>query len=132
MQGTSYAARASQGLEPLRNSAKLQAAAMADYAQTMARQKHYGHTGKDGSTLKTRVQHSGYSYAAGIAENIAKGYKSGKEALQGWLDSLRTVQDTTRTSWGSMSTSVWGLGRTPMGTVTCGSSCSEGQASLDW
>jgi uncharacterized protein YkwD len=79
------AARAIQGLRPLYNSPNLQAAAMA-YAMTMAQANHFDHTGPDGSTVGTRAKDVGYSYK-GIAENIGRGYSSGEEAVQGWLNS---------------------------------------------
>ena len=79
------AARKEQGLRPLYLSAELQAAAM-DYAETMARENHFSHTGTDGSRAWTRAQQFGYSPSA-IAENIGKGYKTEAAALEGWLTS---------------------------------------------
>jgi uncharacterized protein YkwD len=84
IRGTNVA-RARGGLEPLRKSDALQAAAM-NYAETMAQENHFCHTGKDGSRALTRAQAFGYSPAA-IAENIGRGYISSKAALQGWLHS---------------------------------------------
>lgn len=79
------AARAKAGCAPLRMEARLTAAAQG-HARAMAEQNFFGHTGKDGSSLRARVNAQGYRSRA-AAENIAAGRKTAAEAMQSWLKS---------------------------------------------
>ena len=76
--------RAKHGREPLRRCARLDDAAQ-KYAQMMADTGHYGHTGPDGSTPTKRAQQAGYRVGAG--ENIAYGYRSNADVMEGWIRS---------------------------------------------
>jgi|LauGreSBDMM110SN_4_FD.fasta_scaffold211308_2 uncharacterized protein YkwD len=78
-------ARAKAGCAVLAVSPKLQSAA-AGHAKAMARQNFFSHTGKNGSTAKSRINASGYGWSA-IAENIAAGQSSAKEVVSTWLAS---------------------------------------------
>ena len=44
------------------------------------------HTGSDGSTLRQRIDRSGYSWMA-IGENVAYNYRSAEHVMAGWLSS---------------------------------------------
>ena len=79
------AARAKAGCQPLRMNAKLTAAAKA-HAKAMAEQNFFGHAGKDGSRMTSRIKRQGYSYRT-AAENIAAGYRSAGQVVSGWLKS---------------------------------------------
>lgn len=79
------AARAKAGCQPLRMNAKLTAAAKA-HAKAMAEQNFFGHAGKDGSRMSSRIKRQGYSYRT-AAENIAAGYRSAGQVVSGWLKS---------------------------------------------
>jgi uncharacterized protein YkwD len=79
------AARVKAGCAPLQRDARLTAAA-AVLARAMAEQNFFGHTGKDGSSLRARVNAQGYRYRA-AAENIAAGRRTAAEAMQNWLRS---------------------------------------------
>lgn len=79
------AARAAEGLAPLRENARYGAAAQA-HANDMARSGQFSHVGSDGSRLADRVRAQGCTYRM-LAENIAFGQRSEAEVLAGWLGS---------------------------------------------
>ena len=80
------ALRATNGLaRPLGHSAALQAAAQA-HADDMARSGAFGHTGSNGSTLRTRTSAAGYN-ACYAAENVASGQVSIAQVFQDWMGS---------------------------------------------
>ena len=79
------AARAKAGCQPLRMNAKLTAAAKA-HAKAMAEQNFFGHAGKDGSRISSRIKRQGDRYRT-AAENIAAGYRSAGQVVSGWLKS---------------------------------------------
>ena len=79
------AARAKAGCAALAVNPKLQSAA-AGHAKAMARQNFFSHTGKNGSTAKSRINAAGYGWSA-IAENIAAGQSTAKEVVSTWLAS---------------------------------------------
>jgi uncharacterized protein YkwD len=79
------AARAKAGCGPLRANPKLMAAARS-HAKAMAEQNFFGHAGKDGSRMSSRIQRQGYSFRT-AAENIAAGQKSAGEVVRSWLQS---------------------------------------------
>ncbi|SFR43159.1 CAP domain-containing protein [Litoreibacter janthinus] len=79
------AARAQNGLPPLTANAQLAAAARA-HAQDMARSGFFSHTGSDGSKPSKRVGAQGYNFCY-VAENIAQGWSSPDQVMQGWMDS---------------------------------------------
>jgi uncharacterized protein YkwD len=88
------AARAKVGCEPLRLNGKLMAAAKG-HAKAMAEQNFFGHAGKDGSRLASRIKRQGYSYRT-AAENIAAGQKSAGQVVKSWLGSAghrRNIMD---------------------------------------
>jgi uncharacterized protein YkwD len=79
------AARAKAGCGPLRVNPKLMAAARS-HARAMADQNFFGHAGKDGSRMASRIKRQGYSYRS-AAENIAAGQRSAGEVVRSWLNS---------------------------------------------
>ena len=78
-------ARAKAGCAALAINPKLQSAA-SGHAKAMARQNFFSHTGKNGSTAKSRINAAGYGWSA-IAENIAAGQTSAKDVVSTWLAS---------------------------------------------
>ena len=56
------------------------------YAEDLATQNFFSHTGKDGSTLTSRLSASGYQFIA-AGENIAAGQQSASSVFQGWMNS---------------------------------------------
>jgi len=56
------------------------------HALDIAARQKLDHTGRDGSSITTRVSDTGYSWSA-VAENIAYGYWDIKSVIQGWVDS---------------------------------------------
>jgi uncharacterized protein YkwD len=79
------AARAKAGCGPLRVNPKLMAAART-HAKAMAEQNFFGHAGKDGSRMSSRIKRQGYSFRS-AAENIAAGQRSAGEVVRSWLNS---------------------------------------------
>lgn len=77
--------RAKVGLAALRPNPALMKAAQ-DYAALMARERHFSHTGPDGSRPRDRAQQAGYP-SSFCGENIALGQKSAAEALRSWMSS---------------------------------------------
>ncbi|EPX81182.1 CAP domain-containing protein [Litoreibacter arenae] len=78
-------ARAKAGLSPLAPNAQLTAAARI-HAQDMARGGFFSHQGSDRSTPSRRVVDQGYDFCF-VAENIAQGWQTPQQVMQGWMDS---------------------------------------------
>lgn len=79
------AARAAQGLAPLRWNARLAEAAKLHAADLQSCRK-LAHDGCDGSDLPLRAQRAGYSFRR-ISENLALCPCDGAEVVQAWLGS---------------------------------------------
>ena len=77
--------RAKKGCGPLKMNSALSAAA-AGHAKAMGKQNFFSHTGKNGSTLRSRVKAAGYRGGA-FAENIAAGYAAPEKAVAQWMNS---------------------------------------------
>jgi uncharacterized protein YkwD len=77
--------RGQAGLSPLRLHSQLNAAAQA-HSNDMARHNFLSHTGADGSSPFDRIRRYGYNYRR-AGENIASGYSSAQDVMQGWLNS---------------------------------------------
>lgn len=56
------------------------------HAQAMSQQNFFSHTGKNGSTLKSRARAAGYS-GGRLAENIAAGWTTPARAVAEWMNS---------------------------------------------
>jgi uncharacterized protein YkwD len=78
--------RAQNGLGPLRQDPSLARAAQA-FAEDMAAHGYFSHTGRDGSTLLTRARAAGCASGGAMAENIAWGQPSARQAFAGWSGS---------------------------------------------
>lgn len=77
--------REQNGLDPLALNTQLSKAAF-KHSKNMALQDFFSHTGMDGSQSWDRIQAAGYDYSM-AAENIAIGYETGQEVLDGWMGS---------------------------------------------
>jgi uncharacterized protein YkwD len=64
---------------------QLEAAAY-QHSEDMYRNNYFDHTAPDGSNGGVRIQQAGYNWTS-FGENIASGYKSEKEVVEGWLQS---------------------------------------------
>jgi uncharacterized protein YkwD len=88
------AARAKAGCGPLRVNPKLMAAART-HAKAMAEQNFFGHAGKDGSRMSSRIKRQGYSFRRNILNcrmeetGIALVYQSDDRPLRGNRAPLR-------------------------------------------
>lgn len=78
--------RANYGLGGLRQDRHLTAAAQA-YAEDMARNRRFSHTGRDGSNVVHRARAAGCRGRGYFAENIAWGQRSAQDAFDGWAAS---------------------------------------------
>lgn len=78
-------ARHDHGLPPLTFSYQLGQAAQS-YAEDLATQNFFSHTGKDGSTFGSRIGATGYRYSA-AGENLAAGHTDALSVFQGWMNS---------------------------------------------
>ena len=91
--------RAEKSLPPLQMCRPLVGAAQ-KYAQAMANQNFYSHTGRDGSTPGSRIQKAGYNWmkaqsGASVAENIAAGQNSVNEVMKAWTESKPHYKNMT-------------------------------------
>lgn len=91
--------RTEKSLPPLKMCRPLVEAAQ-KFAQTMANQNFYSHTGRDGSTPGSRIQKAGYNWmkaqgGASVAENIAAGQKSVSEVIKAWSESKPHYKNMT-------------------------------------
>jgi uncharacterized protein YkwD len=78
------AERAVAGCDTLRVDERLRTAARA-HSQDMAQHDYLDHTGLDGSSPSDRAGRAGYP--GGVGENIAVGYRTPQDVMQGWMDS---------------------------------------------
>jgi uncharacterized protein YkwD len=56
------------------------------HADDMLKHNFFGHKGSDHSMLDKRLVKTGYTWSA-IGENLAKGYKTVDEVVEGWINS---------------------------------------------
>lgn len=77
--------RGQVNLLPLRLHSQLNAAAQA-HSNDMARHNFLSHTGSDGSSPFDRIKQYGYNFRW-AGENIASGYSSPRDVMQGWMSS---------------------------------------------
>lgn len=81
------AARAGQGLAPLRAVATLDRAAQGHACDSAGRGR-MGHEGSDGSDLAQRIARAGYRIGpGGAAENLGFGYPDARAVVAGWMAS---------------------------------------------
>jgi uncharacterized protein YkwD len=78
-------ARQDAGIDELSFSYQLGQAAQG-YAEDLATQNFFSHTGKDGSTLVSRIEATGYELAA-AGENLAAGQSTAAGVFQQWMES---------------------------------------------
>ncbi|MFE3328198.1 CAP domain-containing protein [Streptomyces sp. NPDC059176] len=77
--------RAKAGCAPLRTNSRLQAAAQG-HADDMAARNYYEHDSPEGRDAGDRIEAAGYDWRK-WGENIHKGPKSARTAMQDWMDS---------------------------------------------
>jgi len=77
--------RSKLGFLPLTFNTQLLNAA-ANHSQNMALQDFFSHTGKDGSSLASRISATGYQFSA-AAENIAAGSSTPEQVVSSWMNS---------------------------------------------
>lgn len=56
------------------------------HSNAMITKKFFAHTAPDGSTGGSRIEQAGYKWKS-FGENIAFGYRSEKEVIEGWIKS---------------------------------------------
>ena len=77
-------ARATAGCAPLRFDTRLRTAAMG-HSTDMGLNDYFSHTSQDGDTFADRIEAAGYPHPG--AENIARGYQTAAEVMDGWMNS---------------------------------------------
>ena len=77
-------ARATAGCAPLVFDARLRTAARR-HSTDMAIHDYFSHTSRNGDTFADRIEAAGYPHPG--AENIARGYETATEVMEGWMDS---------------------------------------------
>ena len=77
--------RKNAGRKPVRLNPYLNAAALA-HSEDMKNNDFFSHTGSDGSSFGQRAQRAGYE-GSPRGENIAWGYSSPSDVMQGWMTS---------------------------------------------
>ncbi|MDA3647134.1 CAP domain-containing protein [Saccharopolyspora indica] len=77
-------ARAEAGCKAVKVDSRLTKAA-AEHSADMASRSYLDHTNPDGETFSQRIKEAGHPSPG--AENIAQGYSSAAEAMDGWLKS---------------------------------------------
>ncbi|MBE9183961.1 SCP-like extracellular [Microcoleus sp. LEGE 07076] len=77
--------RSKLGLSPLTLNTQLLSAAQTQ-SQNMALQDFFSHTGKDGSSTRSRITATGYQFRV-AAENIAAGSSTPEQVVEGWMNS---------------------------------------------
>ncbi|MEM6398239.1 MAG: CAP domain-containing protein [Bacteroidota bacterium] len=71
------------------------------HANDMRRMNNMRHQGSDGSDVGDRVTRQGYRWQA-VGENIARGYSSVEQVVQGWFDSPGHCQNMMSENFNEM------------------------------
>jgi uncharacterized protein YkwD len=79
------AERAKEGLSALQLNPNLNLAAQ-NHSEDMALRDYFSHTGVNGSSSGDRATAAGYQFSS-LGENIAAGYITPQEVVQGWMNS---------------------------------------------
>jgi uncharacterized protein YkwD len=79
------AQRLQAGLQPLTLNSKLNNSAQT-HSEDMALRDFFDHKGSNGSSMGDRAKASGYNFSR-LGENIAAGYATPEDVVQGWLNS---------------------------------------------
>ncbi len=79
------AARKGKGRKAIQRSSRLDAVA-ASHANDMAKRGYFSHVSPNGSKPSDRARRAGYRYCL-IAENIANGYPTVAQVMNGWMKS---------------------------------------------
>ncbi|GAB1822035.1 CAP domain-containing protein [Herbidospora sp. RD11066] len=79
------AERAKAGCGALTHDAKLRTAAF-NHSADMSAKNYFAHDSADGRKFSDRIKQAGFSFRA-AGENIAKGYQTAAQVVQGWMDS---------------------------------------------
>lgn len=79
------AVRLEHGAAPVTHNELLDQAAQ-DYATVLLVTDHFDHVGPDGSTLRERVDATGYDYQA-LGENLGRGQQNEEAIMEGWTNS---------------------------------------------
>jgi len=86
--------------KPLKWNEELAKAAMR-HAEDMASHRWFEHTGTDGSNIAWRVSDTGYDWEA-VGENIAHGYTSIAQVVEGWRKSASHCRNLMKASYVEM------------------------------
>jgi uncharacterized protein YkwD len=79
--------RAANGCGPLALTPQLTASALRHSTDLTRMGDALSHTGTDGSTFAMRIEQAGYTNFTLVAENIAAGYETPQDVVDGWYNS---------------------------------------------
>jgi uncharacterized protein YkwD len=79
-----------------------------DHSEDMNKNNFFEHTGSDGSTLQDRINKYHYSWSI-IGENIAEGYSSEKDVVEGWIKSTGHCQNIMNGNFKEMGVATSGV-----------------------
>jgi uncharacterized protein YkwD len=68
------------------------------HSEDMGRRGFFAHDNPDGEGPGARVEQTGYRYQS-VGENIAAGYETPEEVMQGWIDSPGHCLNIMRSNW---------------------------------
>lgn len=104
------AARKEHDLRPLRRYNRAEAAAQ-EHAVDMAERDFFSHTSPEGVTLGQRAK-AGRVKHYGVGENIARGQKTPREVMDGWLNSPGHRANLLKPTWTKLGVGLaWGRNR---------------------
>jgi len=71
------------------------------HSMDMSKHQFLSHTGSDGSTLRFRITKAGFKWSS-CAENIAEGYETEQQVVEGWLKSPAHCKNLMNPSYSFM------------------------------
>lgn len=78
--------RTKAGCQTVRTDERMRTAGRAHSAD-MAKNNYFSHTGLDGSSFVDRLARAGYPRSGAAGENIAYGYRTAADVVNGWMNS---------------------------------------------
>ena len=86
------------------------------HSADMATNQYFDHTGSDGSSPATRISEEGYHWNA-LGENIAYGYPTVGDVIQGWLGSEGHCQNIMSPAFTEIGAAIAGNANSPYWTL---------------
>ncbi len=100
--------RSRAGCGPVHLETRLSSAALV-HSQDMAERNYFDHISPDGSSPADRVSEAGYDWS-GTGENIASGYDTAQEVMDGWMSSEGHRKNILNCDWADMGIGIVDVG----------------------